>query len=117
VARNDAQREVTEARADREALIRSASAGPTRDRLRTLIADFTGLAGGLGRAPIGVRADIHAEFGVRLTYAPSTGPVDAKVIRSHQMLGKTLAGLIDGLGEEHVPSHVPQLIDLRVAVP
>jgi hypothetical protein len=28
-----------------------------------------------------------------------------------------LAGLIDGLAEDHVPVHARQLLDLRVAVP
>jgi site-specific DNA recombinase len=86
---NEAQKEVTEALADRAVLSASATAGPTREELRTMVADFRGLASRLGQVPVGVRAEIYAALGVRLTYDPSTASVEAEVSPSHEMLGKT----------------------------
>ena len=86
---NDAQKEATEARADKEALTAAASAGPTREELRALVADFADLTGRLSRVPVEVRAEIYAQLGVRLTYDPATASVEAEVKPSHEMLASS----------------------------
>lgn len=86
---NEAQKDITHARAEQDAMRQSATVGPTREELKRLVGDFTDLAGRLGRVPDSLRAEIYSALGVRLTYDPSTASVEAEVSPPHQMLGKT----------------------------
>ncbi|MFI8871524.1 MULTISPECIES: hypothetical protein [unclassified Streptomyces] len=66
------------------------------------------------------QATVLCDLADQLNEEAASVPVPSLLVSNHALVldqPVPLAGLIDGLAEDHVPVHTQQLLDLRVAVP